>query len=248
MIAISVLYNGVPLEEKDAARRQYWEKHYSQYCTFGGGVNGIKPGESGEYLVSVAFIYDVSRPGTYDITVAMETDPYHPEKSVTVKSNTITVVVPEPPLKLTLSENHDLGAGLDRVNVTETNISDKDFIDQDDGCIRELGWFTVEVFYDGVPLEEKNTEARFRRENETIDLMNQHKAPCATEPSGIVLKPGKSRKLWLGVSDIYDVTKPGSYDVYVSRETNPIGRVNNEYVRSDTISVVVPEPGNDAPK
>jgi len=82
----------------------------------------------------------------------MESDPHHPDRSVTVKSNAITIVVPEPPLKLTLSENHDLGAGLDRVNVTETNISDKDFIDQDNGCIRELGWFTVEVFYNGVQL------------------------------------------------------------------------------------------------
>ena len=81
-----------------------------------------------------------------------ERTPGDPDRSETVKSNTLTVVVPEPPLKLTLSENHDLGAGLDWVNVTETNISDKDFIDQDNGCIRELGWFTVEVFYNGVQL------------------------------------------------------------------------------------------------
>jgi hypothetical protein len=96
LITVSVFYNGLPLEERDAARRRHWEKHYSQYCTSGGGVNGIKPGKSGEYLVSVAFKYDVSRPGTYDISVTMESDPDHPEKSVTVKSNTITVVVPEP--------------------------------------------------------------------------------------------------------------------------------------------------------
>lgn len=248
LASVSVLYNGVPLDEKDADRRRRREKYYSQYCTSGGGVNGIKPGEFQEFLVSVAFKYDVWKPGTYDITVTMESDPYHPEKSVTVKSNTITVVVPEPPLKLTLSENHDLGAGLDRVNVTETNMSDEDFVDRDNGCIRELSWFTVEVFYNGVPLKEKDIEARFRRRNETIDLLNQHKAPCDTGPLAIVLKPGESRKLWLGVSDIYDVTKPGSYDVYVSRETNPIGRINNEYVRSNTITVVVPEPEADAPK
>jgi hypothetical protein len=96
-IALSVLYNGVPLEERDAVRRRYWEKQYSQLCTSGGGVSGgIKPGESGEYMVSVAFKYDMSRPGTYDVTVTMESDPKHPEKSVTVKSNTLTIVVPEP--------------------------------------------------------------------------------------------------------------------------------------------------------
>ena len=35
-------------------------------------------------------------PGTYEITVTRETFPWNPEKSVTVKSNTITIVVPEP--------------------------------------------------------------------------------------------------------------------------------------------------------
>jgi hypothetical protein len=94
-ITLSVLYNGMPLEEKDAARRRHWEKHYSEFCTFGGGVNGIKPEESKEYFMSVAWKYDVSRPGTYDVTASMESDRDHPEKSVTVRSNTITVVVPE---------------------------------------------------------------------------------------------------------------------------------------------------------
>jgi hypothetical protein len=35
-------------------------------------------------------------PGTYEIAVTRETDRDHPEKSVTVKSNTLTVVVPQP--------------------------------------------------------------------------------------------------------------------------------------------------------
>jgi hypothetical protein len=96
-ITLSVYYNGAPLEEKDAANRRRWEKHYSQNCSFAGGVNAaIKPGQSHEYLVSVAFKYDVSVPGTYRVTATMESDPNHPEKSVTVKSNTITFVVPEP--------------------------------------------------------------------------------------------------------------------------------------------------------
>ncbi len=95
-ITLSVLYNGMPLQERDAARRRYWEKHYSRHCTFGGGANGIKPGDSKEYLMSVAFKYDVSRPGTYEVTASMESDPDHRDKSVTVKSNTLTVVVPEP--------------------------------------------------------------------------------------------------------------------------------------------------------
>jgi hypothetical protein len=255
LYVVSVLYNGVSLEEKDKATRRASDAEIAGSCTHELGINKIKPGEYIDHWFDLAYRYDLYKPGTYAITVYKETDPKpdtarpwtyvertpgDPDRSETVKSNTLTVVVPEPPLKLTLSENHDLGAGLDWVNVTETNISDKDFIDEDHGCIRELGWFTVGVSYNGVPLVEKDIEARFRRRNETIDLMNQYKATCATGPLEIVLKPGKSRKLWLGVSDIYDVSKPGSYEVYVSRETNPIGRVNSEYVRSNTITIVVP--------
>jgi hypothetical protein len=38
----------------------------------------------------------MSQPGTYEITVSRETDTGHPDKSVSVKSNTLTIVVPEP--------------------------------------------------------------------------------------------------------------------------------------------------------
>jgi hypothetical protein len=95
-MTVTVFYNGLPLEEKDVKARHRREKERREYCTSGRGVNGIKPGEYLDYVVSVADIYDVSKPGTYGITVSMESDPDHPEKSVTVKSNTLTVVVPEP--------------------------------------------------------------------------------------------------------------------------------------------------------
>jgi len=35
-------------------------------------------------------------PGTYEITVSRDSDLEHPEKGVTVTSNTLTFVVPEP--------------------------------------------------------------------------------------------------------------------------------------------------------
>jgi len=235
MYNLKVVYDGVPVEETDEERKAR-KRMESGECEGSAIAQHTNPGEFREDIL----YYNTMKPGTYEFTATKETAPGEPEKSTTVRSNTISIIVPEPPIKLTLSENHDLGAGLDRVNVTETNISDTDFIDEDHGCIRELGWFSVEVFYKGVQLVEKDTEARSRRRNETIDLMNQRSAPCATGPLEIVLKPGKSRKLWLEVSDIYDVTKPGSYEVYVSRETNPIGRVKSEYVRSNALTIVVP--------
>jgi hypothetical protein len=93
---ITVSYDGVPLVEKDAAARHRTETEEAQNCTFGAVGGGIKPGDSRMYWVSIRARYDVSGPGVYEVTVSRETDPDHPEKSVTVKSNTLTVIVPEP--------------------------------------------------------------------------------------------------------------------------------------------------------
>lgn len=91
---VTVLYNGSPLEEKDAAARHRSETQQAQNCTLTLGNIGIEPGDSRMHWVSLAAKYDVSRPGTYEVTVSRETDPDHPDKSVMVKSNTLTVIVP----------------------------------------------------------------------------------------------------------------------------------------------------------
>jgi hypothetical protein len=107
----SVLYNGVPLEEKDAIARRAREAKDARFCTRELGINKIKPGESFEHILRIGGIYDMSRPGTYEITVSRETDPKpdvsrpgtylerapgDPDRSVTVNSNTLIVAVPEP--------------------------------------------------------------------------------------------------------------------------------------------------------
>jgi hypothetical protein len=92
---ISVLYNGALLEEKDAAARKKREADAKlERC----GTKGFeaKPGDSWTRYLSIVWDYPMCKPGTYEITVSRETDPLHPEKSVTVKSNTLTIVVPEP--------------------------------------------------------------------------------------------------------------------------------------------------------
>ena len=57
---------------------------------------GLKPGESVKFPLWVSSAYDLTTPGTYEITVTRETDRWNPEKSVTVRSNTLTIIVPEP--------------------------------------------------------------------------------------------------------------------------------------------------------
>ena len=96
LFRVSVFYNGVSMDEKDAAARHRGEAEQAAFASHELGLNPIKPGESFQVFLDLADRYDLSRPGTYEVTVSRETDPDHPEKSVTVKSNTITIVVPEP--------------------------------------------------------------------------------------------------------------------------------------------------------
>jgi len=56
----------------------------------------IAPGQSIDFSLWPSAAYDMSVPGTYEVTVTRETDPRHPDKSVTVKSNSLTIVVPPP--------------------------------------------------------------------------------------------------------------------------------------------------------
>ena len=63
-------------------------------CTSSATSDKLTPGESIDDYLSIGGRYDMTKPGTYEITVCRETFPYNPEKSVTVKSNIVTIVVP----------------------------------------------------------------------------------------------------------------------------------------------------------
>jgi len=93
---ISILYNGLPLKERDTAVRKKREADAKQTpCKVPRSKAVIPPGESGTRYLNFGWDYPMCQPGTYEITVSRESDLEHPEKSVTVKSNTLTIVVPE---------------------------------------------------------------------------------------------------------------------------------------------------------
>jgi len=91
---ISVVYNGLPLEEKDAsARKKRQEDANNEWCKV--MPQKILPGHSWTRYLPFDVDYPLCKPGTYEVTVSRESDPEHPEKSITVKSNTLTIIVPE---------------------------------------------------------------------------------------------------------------------------------------------------------
>ena len=106
---IVVLRNGLPAEKrkthsKNADESQDQGKtntyrikvHHTEADSCHGVDRGLNPGESVKFTLWVSSEYDMTVPGTYEITVTRETDRWNPEKSVTVKSNTLTIVVLEP--------------------------------------------------------------------------------------------------------------------------------------------------------
>jgi len=90
-----VMHNGVPLEERNGAdRRQHEAEMRRAYCKL--DLPGKNPPgyTSYEYLSIGGTRYDMSKPGIYEITIARETDPEHPDRSATVTSNTLTISAP----------------------------------------------------------------------------------------------------------------------------------------------------------
>ncbi len=100
---IDVVYNGIPLKmDETTPSVQHLRKHQAHPVPCSGSISGheAQPGGGPEGAfedhLMISQYFDMSKPGTYDITVSKETFPGHPEKSVTVRSNTITIIVPEP--------------------------------------------------------------------------------------------------------------------------------------------------------
>jgi hypothetical protein len=57
----------------------------------------LKPGDESESQFPISEAYDMSEPGVYEITLALEVDALHSGKPILVRSNTITItVVPKP--------------------------------------------------------------------------------------------------------------------------------------------------------
>jgi hypothetical protein len=94
-----VLYDGAPAEETALMRQ---ERKYRDALASGKAIgrahvpSTLKPGESVKMPLYISDYFDTSKPGTYTITVNQETYPWEPAKSVTVWSNTLTIVVPKP--------------------------------------------------------------------------------------------------------------------------------------------------------
>ena len=87
-----VTYNGVPVKESVEAQRRR-KIAESGRCFGGTGSNpgrNLQPGQSRQDHLA----YNTFKPGMYGFTVEQNTFPLNPSKNVTVRSNTVAIVVP----------------------------------------------------------------------------------------------------------------------------------------------------------
>jgi len=89
-----VVYNGVPVEEP-AAKQKERKASESGLCFGGSGSNPARHLKPGEHRDDFLY-YETKNPGTYEFTVERISIPGEPDKSVIVKSNSLTIVVPSP--------------------------------------------------------------------------------------------------------------------------------------------------------
>jgi hypothetical protein len=94
-----VLLDGAPAQEREGMRELREERHPTKPAIRAPSVRSpttIKPGKGFAFPLEISGYFDMTKPGTYTITVSKETYPNDPSKSATVWSNTITIVVPKP--------------------------------------------------------------------------------------------------------------------------------------------------------
>jgi hypothetical protein len=70
------------------------EVRATEQDTCRGSDEAIQPGKSVMFPLGVGFEYNLSQPGTYEVTVTRDMFPCEIDHGPTIKSNTLTIVVP----------------------------------------------------------------------------------------------------------------------------------------------------------
>jgi hypothetical protein len=93
---VFVTYNRAPMAETDAVRllKQFRALASTRVCNGIRSDRTIQPGEEHLNQMNVTEFYNMSKPGTYEVTVTRETEPRDLQMSTTTKSNTVKIVVP----------------------------------------------------------------------------------------------------------------------------------------------------------
>jgi hypothetical protein len=232
---LSVLYNGDPIGAPKF-----------QECPFVVSGGMIDPGESVENEIP----YNTAKPGTYQFILERKAFPQYPNDHSTVRSNALTTQVPDANAATDTGEifSLNLSVGTDKVGygpnfvelvVKRINMSKDDFI-LDDPCTSSERLYKIDVSIDGRPIQESDS-ARKGREN--LENAEAKGGLCIGSNSGGRAAPGEFIEDRL----YYEAKIKGNYEFTVERRTFPQDMTKSVTVKSNAVSIVMPDPDGTHP-
>lgn len=251
MYNMIVLRDGRPAKETSALKALRNYRKADPYPTID-NPKALKPGESWITPIDISGYFDMTTPGSYQVTITRESIPMNPAYSTLVSSNTITIVAPsssgdEPPnlserprprftLAIEPSDPDNWPGPPVVIDVDRENTSGQTI--REAKCWTFMGMYNLVVTRDGEPIVENHQMKQLKRNRSAVD--------CNGNETLIEIAPGESDSEEIPVSNFFDVSIPGSYVVSVTRETDPWNPAKSILVESNTISFIVQPPESQA--
>jgi hypothetical protein len=247
MYNMVVLRNGVPAPESDAMKALEQYRKVDRNPTIRHPFV-LKPGQTLTTSLDVGDYYDMTQPGTYQITITRQSLPLNPAYSTLVSSNTITVAVPRqtaaaqtpqalpkplPRFDLNISPEDTYAPPPPTMIRVEMENTSKSPI-WEAHCWQFMGMYNLVVTRDGQPVTETSEMRQLQKSRAAVF--------CPRNDTLIEIEPGDTYAEDIPIGNFYDVSQPGVYEVYVTRQTYPWNPAKSVLVQSNPISFQVPRP------
>lgn len=245
MYNMVVLRNGIPAPETDAMKALAQYRKVDRFPAIRHPFV-LYPGQTYTTSLDVSDYYDMSQPGTYQITITRQSLPLNPACSTLVRSNSITTTVPpqtaasqsaetmpkpQPRFDLNISpEDPYAPAPPVMVRVEMENTSNS--VIRIAKCWTFMGMYDLQVTRDGQPVPPTEEMLQLQKARAAVT--------CPRNDTLIEIKPGDSYAEDIPIGNFYDVSQPGVYQVYVTRQTYPWDPQKSILVQSNPISFQVP--------
>jgi hypothetical protein len=205
----------------------------------------LKPTESLTTTLDVSDYYDMTRPGTYQVTVTRQSQPLNPSYSTLVQSNTISIAVPAnttasrasttpkpaPRFDLNISPEDPDEIPPTMVRVEMENTSNAPI--RIAKCWPFMGMFNFVVSRNGQQLEVGDEMKRLQKARAAVT--------CPGNDTLIEIAPRESYAEDIPIGNFYDISQPGVYEVRVTRETAPWNPSKSTLVESNSLTLNIPE-------
>ncbi|HTW45929.1 MAG TPA: hypothetical protein VMD58_10315 [Acidobacteriaceae bacterium] len=245
MYNMVVLRNGIPAPETDAMKALAQYRKVDRFPAIRHPFV-LYPGQTYTTSLDVSDYYDMSQPGTYQITITRQSLPLNPAYSTLVRSNSITTTVPpqtaasqsaetmpkpQPRFDLNISPE-DPYAPVPPVMVRVEMENTSNSVIRIAKCWTFMGMYDLQVTRDGQPVPPTEEMLQLQKARAAVT--------CPRNDTLIEIKPGDSYAEDIPIGNFYDVSKPGVYQVYVTRQTYPWDPQKSILVQSNPISFQVP--------